>query len=244
MLLTMQLTVGIWNAYFLSAANFGVGAHPPLDTLLDHLRPLWQQPPAGREVLTVTAWQTALTAGLLVLATVTTVGRAVLASRRARSARPVWVGSSVAAMARGEGGSSDQVGSSDEEGSRAETGSDSWAGSASDAGGGGEGVAAGDPGRVAVAEPVTLRTLYARWYPALSARISPRDLLFLLASGGVWLVPYIAGGRVSTYRSEAFVILVVPLLRRLPAWLLLPVAALAAFVSWRVSVYFFDATLM
>jgi hypothetical protein len=68
--------------------------------------------------------------------------------------------------------------------------------------------------------------------------------VFLLAACGVWLVPYIAGGRVSTYRSEAFVVLLVPLLRRLPAWLLLPVVALAAFVSWRVSPYFFNATLM
>jgi hypothetical protein len=208
-LLTMQLAVGTWNAYFLSTAKFGVGVHSPLETLVDHLHPIWQQPPAGREVLTVTAWQTLLTVGLLTLATVTTVGRAVLASRRARSAGPEGIDTSRgAAIASGEGGS------------------------------------AGDPGRVAVAQPVTLRTRYVGWYAALSARISPGDLLFLLASGGVWLVPYIAGGRVSSYRSEAFVVLAVPLLRRLPAWLLLPLVAAAAFVSWRLSPYFFDSTLV
>jgi len=164
----------------------------------------------------------------------------VLAPRRARSAGPAEietpVGASVAA-----GGSRDQVGSRGEVGASAGTGSERLADSDE---GGGEDVADGEPGRVGGAEAVTRGSLYARWYVALSARILPRDVLFLLAAGGVWLVPYIAGGRVSTYRSEAFVVLLVPLLRRLPAWLLLPVVALAAFMSWRVSPYFFDATLM
>lgn len=42
-------------------------------------------------------------------------------------------------------------------------------------------------------------------------------LTFLATSLGAWLVPYVTGGTASTYRSEAFVIVCVPLLRELPS---------------------------
>ena len=40
-LLTMQVAVGIWDAYFISVRKYRVGVHMPLDTLIDELRPLW-----------------------------------------------------------------------------------------------------------------------------------------------------------------------------------------------------------
>ncbi len=88
-----------------------------------------------------------------------------------------------------------------------------------------------------------LKARYARWYPAFTRRVSARDLAFLLAAGGVWLVPYVAGGGASTYRSEAFVILSVPLLRRLPWWVLAPILALVVITAWRMSPNFFNAKL-
>jgi hypothetical protein len=60
---------------------------------------------------------------------------------------------------------------------------------------------------------------------------------------GVWLVPYIAGGQASTYRSEAFVVVCVPLLRRLPAWLLVVPLGAAAWVAWNMAPYFFNGQL-
>jgi hypothetical protein len=82
-----------------------------------------------------------------------------------------------------------------------------------------------------------------RWSRALTGRLSAFDLTFLLAAVGVWLVPYIASGQASTYRSEAFVILTVPLLRRLPSWLLIIPLGASVFVAWHMAVYFFNGRL-
>jgi hypothetical protein len=94
-------------------------------------------------------------------------------------------------------------------------------------------------------EPTTDRpSHYARWYPAFTARVSAFDLTFLLAAVGAWLVPYIAGGQASTYRSEAFVILTVPLLRRLPSPLLVVPLAAAVLVAWHMAPHFFSGALV
>ena len=85
---------------------------------------------------------------------------------------------------------------------------------------------------------------YGRFQAAVAARVAPRDIAVLLAAGGVWLVPYIAGGQASTYRSEAFVVIAVPLLRRLPPWLLAIVLAAAVVTAWRMAPYFFNAKLI
>jgi hypothetical protein len=85
---------------------------------------------------------------------------------------------------------------------------------------------------------------YTRWSRALTSRLSAFDLTFLLAAVGVWLVPYIASGQASTYRSEAFVILTVPLLRRLPSWLLIIPLAASVFVAWHMAPYFFNGRLV
>ena len=82
------------------------------------------------------------------------------------------------------------------------------------------------------------------WTGAIESRISAFDLTFLLMSVGVWIVPYIAGGSASTYRSEAFVIVCVPLLRRLPAWLLVVPLGATVYVAWHMAPYFFNGQLM
>jgi hypothetical protein len=169
-LLTMQLAVGIWDAYFISVKKYRVGAHMPLDTLISRLRPLWTPHP-GRPVLNYTASQTLLTLCFVALVCLVTI---------------------VGVVRGGRG---------------AQTGAQTWA-------------------------------------EAIESRISAFDLTFLLTSVGVWLVPYIAGGSASTYRSEAFVVVSVPLLRRLPAWLLVVPLGAAVWVAWHMAPYFFNYQLM
>jgi hypothetical protein len=165
-LLTMQLAVGIWDAYFISVKKYRVGAHMPLDTLITRLRPLWTPHP-DRPVLNYTASQTLLTLCFVALVCLVTI---------------------VGVVRSGRG---------------AQTGAQTWA-------------------------------------EAIESRISAFDLTFLLTSVGVWLVPYIAGGSASTYRSEAFVVVSVPLLRRLPAWLLVVPLGAAVWVAWHIAPYFFN----
>lgn len=95
-----------------------------------------------------------------------------------------------------------------------------------------------------VTAPTAGRPRLPRRVQAFAARLGAFNLTFLLAAGGVWLVPYIAGGQASTYRSEAFVILVVPLLRRLPAWLLLVPLAAAVLVAALMAPRFFSGALV
>jgi hypothetical protein len=168
-LLTMQAAVGIWNAYFISAKKYNVGAHMPLDTLISRLRPLWTSQPSGARVQDYTAAQTLLTlcfVGLVCLVTVTGAVR----------------GRDVTEVSQQD-------------------------------------------------------------VSAIVSRVSAFDLTFVLMAVGVWLVPYIAGGSASTYRSEAFVVVGVPLLRRLPAWLLVVPLAAAVWVAWHMAPYFFNYTL-
>jgi hypothetical protein len=165
-LLTMQLAVGIWDAYFISVKKYRVGAHMPLDTLITRLRPLWTPHP-GRPVLNYTASQTLLTLCFVALVCLVTIVGVVRGGRGAQTAAQTWA-------------------------------------------------------------------------EAIESRISAFDLTFLLASVGVWLVPYIAGGSASTYRSEAFVVVSVPLLRRLPAWLLVVPLGAAVWVAWHMAPYFFN----
>ena len=96
----------------------------------------------------------------------------------------------------------------------------------------------------ALRRPATAEAHSRTWTAVLESRISAFDLTFLLMSVGVWLVPYIAGGSASTYRSEAFVVVCVPLLRRLPAWLLIVPLGAAVYVAWHMAPYFFNGKLM
>jgi len=170
-LLTMEVAVGIWDAYFISGRKARVGVHMPLETLIDKLRPLWTPQSGAEQVLNATASQTLLTLCFVGLACLVTI----------------------------------------------------------------VGVIRGSP--TAENRPQT-------WTAAIESRISAFDLTFLLMSVGVWLVPYVAGGDASTFRSEAFVVVSVPLLRRLPAWLLVVPLGAAVYVAWHMAVYFFNGQLM
>jgi hypothetical protein len=170
-LLTMQVAVGIWDAYFISVKKYGVGVHSPLETLIDRLRPLWTPQSSSQQVLNYMAAQTLLTLCFVGLVCLVTIIGAVRGRHTAEMRRRTWTA-------------------------------------------------------------------------AIESRISAFDLTFLLMSVGVWLVPYIAGGGASTYRSEAFVIVSVPLLRKLPAWLLVVPLGAAVFVAWHMAPYFFNGQLM
>ena len=170
-LLTMQIAVGQWDAYFVSVKKYNVGAHMPLDTLRDRLRPLWQSVGSAR-VLEVRSWQTLLALCFVLVAIAATMAGAV---RR---------------------------------------------------------------------NPPEAGALAARLRTALDRRVSAFDLCFVMMSVGVWLVPYIAGGSASTYRSEAFVVVCVPLLRKLPAWLLVLPLGASVFVAWNMATYFFNRQLV
>jgi len=191
-LIQMQHSVGLWNAYFLSARKYNVGAHQPVETLINRMMPMWKYNPRNWR-LTTTASQTTITLCLVVLVTVVTIGSAVRGRRVAVSADAGAAATDV------------------------------------------EAAGTGDP---------PARSLHRRFAEAVEARISPFDLTFLTATIGVWLVPYIAGGAASTYRSEAFVIVSVPLLRRLPPWALAVPLAAVVVVSWHMSPYFFNSQLV
>ena len=167
-LLTMQIAVGIWNAYFISAKKFNVGAHSPLDTLINRLRPLWTS--QASPVLNYKAAQTLLTLSFVGLVCLVTIVGAVRGRDAPEARKP---------------------------------------------------------------DSPT----------AIVSRISAFDLTFVLMAVGVWLVPYIAGGSASTYRSEAFVVVCVPLLRRLPVWLLVVPLGAAVWVAWSMAPYFFNGAL-
>ena len=81
----------------------------------------------------------------------------------------------------------------------------------------------------------------------ISSRITVLDLTLLLAVIGAALVPYVTGGPAttgSTARNEAFVVLGVPLLRKLPVYLVAPIVVAAAFVAWRMAGYFYSGTII
>jgi hypothetical protein len=52
------------------------------------------------------------------------------------------------------------------------------------------------------------------------------DIILAITAALVWVIPYVGGRRLAIYRAEALLIILVPLLRRLPAWaLVIPLAA-------------------
>jgi len=208
-LLAMQLSVGIWNAYFISARKYGLGAHSPLATLSARLQPLWTPQPPRQQFLRVTAGQTLLALCFVALATLVTLVRMALPAK-APAAAPALDAPDAEPGGDPPGGSAPLLDAPDAEPDGDPPG--------------------GSPPR--------------RWWAAVTARVPAFELTFLLATIGVWLVPYIAGGGASTYRSEAFVVLSVPLLRRLPAWLLVVPLAATVIVAWRMAPYFFNGKLI
>jgi hypothetical protein len=70
------------------------------------------------------------------------------------------------------------------------------------------------------------------------------DLALLGTACIAWLIPYIGAGGLSIYRSEACLIVLVPLLRRLPIWELAALAGLAAVVAYHMAPLFFSNALI
>ncbi|MDQ1716787.1 MAG: hypothetical protein QOE89_740 [Pseudonocardiales bacterium] len=182
-LLTMQISVGIWNAYFISAKKYGIAPHSPLQSLRDHLRPMWTYVPPERYLLHIEAQQTMLALCLVAAGTLVTVAS--------------WF--AIGFLRTGP-----------------------------------ELTAEGPPDRPAARSRLDR---VARVLPAM-------DLALLMMAVGTWLVPYVAGGGASTYRSEAFVVLSVPLLRRVPWWLLIIPLAAGVYVAWRMAPNFFNGKLV
>jgi hypothetical protein len=54
-----------------------------------------------------------------------------------------------------------------------------------------------------------------------------------------WLIPYVGGGDLSIYRSEACLIVLVPLLRRVPWWLVAAAAIAAGLIANQMAPLFF-----
>ncbi|CAN5640379.1 hypothetical protein BH10ACT8_BH10ACT8_03510 [soil metagenome] len=183
-LLTMQVAVGIWDAYFISAKKYGVSAHSPLQTLDIRLRPLWTRVPPARLLSQITAEQTLLALCLLVLGVLATVVSWTGVSALRTATRPP-----------------------------------------------------------VLQEPAGTADVVTGW-ARIVARVPALDLCFLLLAGASWAIPYVAGGNLSIQRSESFVILTVPLLRRLPAWVLVILLAGGSIVAWRMAPNFFNSKLV
>jgi hypothetical protein len=63
----------------------------------------------------------------------------------------------------------------------------------------------------------------------------PVDVALLFAAVATWLLPYLGGGDLSVYRAEGCVVLVVPLMRRAPSWLLVPLTVASVVVAYQMS---------
>ncbi len=70
------------------------------------------------------------------------------------------------------------------------------------------------------------------------------DLALLGTACIAWLIPYVGAGGLSVYRSEACLIVLVPLLRRLPVWTIAALACTAAVVAYHMAPLFFSNALI
>jgi hypothetical protein len=70
------------------------------------------------------------------------------------------------------------------------------------------------------------------------------DLALLGTACIAWLIPYVGGGQLSIYRSEACLIVLVPLLRRLPVWVIAAAACAAAVIAYNMAPLFFSKVLI
>ena len=76
------------------------------------------------------------------------------------------------------------------------------------------------------------------------AILTSSDLVLLVAGVVSWVIPYVGGGRLSVYRAEALVVVAVPLLRRVPIAVMLPLILWATAVAWHMAPLFFNRVLV
>jgi hypothetical protein len=70
------------------------------------------------------------------------------------------------------------------------------------------------------------------------------DLALLGTACIAWLIPYVGAGGLSIYRSEACLIVLVPLLRRLPTWAITAATCAAAVIAFTMAPLFFSNALI
>jgi hypothetical protein len=75
------------------------------------------------------------------------------------------------------------------------------------------------------------------------AGLKAADIVLIIAAVVGWLIPYVGGGKLSVYRDEAMMIVLVPLLRRLPAWVLAGPLLAAVWVADMMAPLFFGTVL-
>jgi hypothetical protein len=82
---------------------------------------------------------------------------------------------------------------------------------------------------------------------ALSARagwqVQALDIVLVIAAVVGWLIPYVGGGKLAVYRDEGMTIVLVPLLRRLPPWVLAGPLLAAIWVADMMAPLFFNTVL-
>lgn len=181
-LLAQQLSVGIWDGYFVTGGKYARGSHNPFTVLTVHLRALWHTHQPKQPLLHAIAEQSAYTAGLVGLAL------AIVLIGLVRHSRLPTRGSEFASP---------------------------------------------HPPNPA-----------ARALAAVRARLTPVDAAAITTAVGAWVVAYSAGDRISVWRSEAFAVFGVLLLRRLPAWLLVVPLIAAGYVAWTLALFFFNGQLV
>lgn len=71
------------------------------------------------------------------------------------------------------------------------------------------------------------------------AGLEAADIVLAITAALAWVIPYVGGGRLAVYRSEALLVVLVPLLRRLPAWVLVIPLAAAIWVAAAMAPPFF-----
>jgi hypothetical protein len=69
------------------------------------------------------------------------------------------------------------------------------------------------------------------------------DIILIIAAVVGWLIPYVGGGKLAVYRDEAMTIVLVPLLRRLPPWVLAGPLLAAVWVADMMAPLFFSTVL-
>ena len=70
------------------------------------------------------------------------------------------------------------------------------------------------------------------------------DVALLCTACIAWLIPYVGAGALSIYRSEACLIVLVPLLRRLPVWAIGALACAGAVIAYDMAPLFFSGALI
>jgi hypothetical protein len=231
-LIAQQLIVGIWDGYFIAQSKYATGTHNPFVGWAGHLEALWETDLPKQGLLRAIAEQSAFTAALLGLAVLALLAGLIrqwplrlALDRRAQAVKstpsPFPANDTHPPDIAESVGVSMPVEHSDRR------------------------VLADGVNRPAQPEVVAATGGgLLRRVAALRARISPLDATALATAATAWVIAYSAGARISVWRSEAFVVFAVLLLRRLRAWWIVVPLLAAAYVASNMSWYFFHGGLI